>query len=162
MKNFVSIIFLLTTACTFKPYNEEEPFKIVGADDDIVSQLSAAVEFTKLIAPGSLDTNGYLIQVFYTIEDVTENCEYDTKTHTLLGCAVPVYRLINVEWADNYPSLNATVLAHELGHAYYYERGEGDGDFHHKHTEWFNINEQDSICNQVFLNFDAWYLRRSE
>jgi hypothetical protein len=114
---------------------------VPGYDLAWTQQVIADVE---ALSGADIDTSGMV--VYYAAERNPESCV--RASPIALGCTTAEDGTIHVGAVDG-QAFSAFILAHELGHNWYYQ-SEGYSDTHHEHLEWFNDSDQASVVYQIF------------
>lgn len=105
-------------------------------------QVIADVE---VLSGAVIDTEGMVVH--YVAERNPADCV--RASPIALGCTTVEDATIHVGAVDG-QAFTAFILAHELGHNWYYQ-SEGYSDTHHEHTEWFDESDPESVVDQIFM-----------
>lgn len=138
----VAPLALMLCACGTAP----QGFEYRNGSQISDARIEGAIDLTQSLAPRAIGLNGWVLTVFDTQTELENYCDPEA-----LGCMNPGSHLIGTSWPDD-PKFNpasAAVIAHELGHVYYYNTT-GDLDYAHEHSEWFDLAVPSSICSRVF------------
>jgi hypothetical protein len=115
------------------------------------------VDAVRQAAAGLPDLDGYSIYLHGTLAESRAACAGSD------GCSATTAHYIHVPFIDpasemltpeRATGLVARLLAHELGHVYYFEH-DGDADGTHTHTEWFDYHNQLSMGGAIENMFEA-------
>lgn len=152
MRSLLVISFLLLVGCG----NETREYSIWDCNSNSRSILvQQVIDRVNSLVPQSVDPSDYSISLLPYQSDVAEACPR-SNPQTVLGCTHIYYKDMYSMWAmehrdyDNAKlnGLGAQILAHELGHLYFFQT-EGNSDNNHSHSWWFDHNNPSSITGTI-------------
>lgn len=167
MLRWFFVVGLLFAAACGTDTHIIQPLDIYN-DTTVVSTdtLHEVIAFVNTITPdgSEIDLGDYWMGVWGTQEAVVKECNNNSEAW---GCTSIENKTIDFVWISYDPhhptdeemnGASAGILAHELGHVYYYETT-GDADPNHKHTEWFAQDGSDSVWLKTYYEFYRKYVR---
>lgn len=136
-------------------------------DTTVVSDkyIQEVISFVNTITPNgeTINLGDYWLGVWATKDTLVKNCADNSEAW---GCISLENKTIDIVWISNDSAAtdeemngaSAGILAHELGHLYYWQT-ERDADPNHKHTEWFAQDGFDSVWLRTYQQFYRKYVR---
>lgn len=154
-------LLLALCACAGAPstFDPNAPVDVLNGSPDVTNEtLQKVMDLTNQLAPKAVNLNGWSIIVYSTVEESHSHCTSTTGEGD--GCVDPLIHTIHVPWPSEYNGYDAAtlraesaeVLAHEMGHVFYFQTTK-DFDHNHTHKEWFNQDDATSLCGRVYDAF---------
>lgn len=161
MKTFLVLAIAMLAACGGAEQTATSPVDILNGSPVVADEtIQAVIAATQAIAQSEIDLDGYTLTVFDSVEGSHEACS-KFSGESAVGCTVISTKEIDTPWPVEFSgydratlnAISAAVIAHELGHVYYFQTT-GDPDATHSHDEWFNKDDATSVAGRVYDQFN--------